>query len=67
MTRYTEQTIPGAQHSVRRYPMGAGRCAWCGQERKRRYDYRGPMALDYRLNRPTHGFYGRGCYASYHG
>jgi hypothetical protein len=65
MTTCTEFRIPGTQHYIKRFSMGAGRCQWCGQERRRLYDYRGPTALDYRLNRPTRGFCNRKCYSAF--
>ena len=52
---------------VKRFSMGPGRCAWDGQPRRRLYDYRGSAMLDYRLNRPTHGFCNKACFCAYWG
>jgi hypothetical protein len=67
MHEFIEQRIPGTQHYVKRFRQPSGDCAWCGTTRRTRFDYRGPGALDYRLDRPTHAFCNRQCYSAYWG
>ena len=52
-------------NNVKKIYAGSGSCQWCGTVRARTYDFRGPGALDYRLNRPTHKFCTFSCFKAY--
>lgn len=51
---------------LKRFSMEKGMCEWCGQERRRTFDYRGSAALDYRLDRPTKRFCNLECANAYY-